>query len=89
VAVEVTPLGFKKPNGKELVRNMDNIISDNAQKAEDILADTRQQLAVVQAGTTGTAIIEDTQNPGFYIFEPSGQITADPLNVGLYTITGA
>ena len=45
MAVEVTPLGFKKPNGQELVRNGDNVISDNAQKANDLLLQDRARLA--------------------------------------------
>jgi len=37
VAVTTTPLGFKKPDGNEPVRGGDNIIADNAQKAEDLI----------------------------------------------------
>jgi hypothetical protein len=35
LAVETTPLGFQKPDGNEPIRNGDNVISANAQKAED------------------------------------------------------
>jgi hypothetical protein len=45
VAVEVTPLGFKKPDGSERVRDGDNVISDNAQKADDLLLDARANIA--------------------------------------------
>lgn len=41
MAVDVTPLGFKKPDGSELVRGGDNVIADNAQKSEDLIADLR------------------------------------------------
>jgi hypothetical protein len=40
VAVEETPLGFKKPDGMtELVRNGAQVIADNAQKAQDLIED--------------------------------------------------
>jgi len=45
VAVEVTPLGFKKPDGNERVRDGDNVISENAQKANDLLLQDRARLA--------------------------------------------
>lgn len=38
MAIETTPLGFQKPDGNELVRNGDNAISANAQRAQDLFA---------------------------------------------------
>lgn len=43
MAVEVTPLGFKKPDGNELFKKGDNVISDNAQKAQDLIADLQSR----------------------------------------------
>ncbi|QWY79658.1 hypothetical protein PP637_gp28 [Arthrobacter phage Persistence] len=38
MAIELTPLGFQKPDGNELVRNGDNAIAANAQKSQDLIA---------------------------------------------------
>lgn len=55
MAIEVTPLGFQKPDGNEPIRNGDNIISANAQKANDLLTEARANIAnlLVSAGFTG------------------------------------
>lgn len=52
MAVELTPLGFKKPNGFELVRQGDNVISDNAQKADDLLTEVKSNIADLEHRTT-------------------------------------
>jgi hypothetical protein len=39
VAVEETPLGYKKPDGNDPARNGDNIIAHNAQRSQDLIAD--------------------------------------------------
>lgn len=39
MAVETTPLGFKKPDDNELFRDGNEAISVNAQKAQDLIAD--------------------------------------------------
>ena len=49
MAVTTTPLGFKKPDGNELVRGGDNAIADNAQTSQDLIADVRSKLAYVEA----------------------------------------
>ena len=36
---ETTPLGFLKPTGNDLFKNGDNVISANAQKAQELIAD--------------------------------------------------
>jgi hypothetical protein len=71
VAVTTTPLGFKKPDGYELVKTGDNVIADNAQKADDVLTDTRTRLGQVEAeiasGETGPGgLVPDPDNPGLY-----------------------
>lgn len=48
MAVEITPLGFKKPDGAtELVRNGAGIIAENAQQAEDRIQGLSRQVASV------------------------------------------
>lgn len=39
MAVEITALGFKKPDGNELVKGGDNIIAHNAQTSQDLIED--------------------------------------------------
>lgn len=55
MAVEITPLGFQKPDGYELVRNGDNAIAANAAKAQEILAAQAARVANLEsaAGFTG------------------------------------
>lgn len=52
MAIETTPLGFKKPDGNERVRDGDNVISDNAQKAEDRFQEDRTRLSNIEAKNT-------------------------------------
>jgi hypothetical protein len=47
VAIETTPLGFQKPDGNELLRNGDNAIAANAQKAQDLIAAAQNADAVL------------------------------------------
>ena len=49
MAVETTPLGFQKPDGNEDVRNGDNVIAANAQKAEDRHQEDRGRLNLIEA----------------------------------------
>ena len=88
--VTTTPLGFKKPDGNELVRGGDNVISDNAQKAEDLIAAT-QTAASVLAGRVNTAESAvtgmDTRVGSFesQIAGLSAQVAsvATPFNIGI------
>ena len=43
MAVEETPLGFRKPDGDEPVRGGDNVIAHNAQKAQDLIEDLQSR----------------------------------------------
>lgn len=52
MAIETTPLGFQKPDGNELLRNGDNVIAANAQKAEDRVQEDRGRLALIEAKNT-------------------------------------
>ena len=50
MAIEITPLGFKAPDGNEPARNGDNVIADNARKAQELIAANRAELAALQQG---------------------------------------
>jgi len=53
MAIVITPLGFQKPDGNELVRNGDNVIAANAQKANDLIAEDRGRLSLVEGAVAG------------------------------------
>ena len=59
MAVTTTPLGFKKPDGRELVRNIDNVIRDNADVAEREIQQVKKDLA-----TAAPSIFFDGGGPG-------------------------
>lgn len=44
MAITTTPLGFKKPDGNELVKGGDNVIADNAQTSQDLIADLQSRI---------------------------------------------
>jgi hypothetical protein len=52
MAVTTTPLGFQKPDGNEAVNKGDNVISTNAQKAEDRFQEDRVRLGAIEALNT-------------------------------------
>jgi hypothetical protein len=88
MAVALTSLGFKKPDGNELFKQGDNVIADNAQKSDDLIAPALTRLglaeAALNAGAGGPGLSEDPLNAGLYYFA-GPTITADPGNPGLYT----
>lgn len=60
MAVEETPLGFKKPDGDEPVRGGDNVIAHNAQKAQDLIEDLQSRFpSHFDGGTPGTIYASD------------------------------
>jgi hypothetical protein len=89
VAVTTTPLGFKKPDGNEPVKGGDNVIADNAQKAEDVLTPALTRIglaeAAINAGAGGPGLSADPLNPGLYYFA-GPTIAPDTSNPGLYLI---
>lgn len=94
MAITTTPLGFKKPDGRELVKNMDDVISTNAQKAQDLISSVRADIALLKAngggGGGGSGFVEDPDNPGFYLVEASTVgLVEDPDNPGFYLVNGA
>lgn len=95
MAVVTTSLGFKKPDGNELLKQGDNVIADNAQKSDDLhvagianLAVTNNRIGVaeaaINAGAGGPGLSEDPLNAGLYYFA-GPTITQDPANPGFYT----
>lgn len=97
MAVEETPHGYRKPDGNELFKSGDNVISHNAQKSEEHVASLNASLAALQgrmgqaeaninAGMGGgPGLTEDPLNPGTYFMADDSPITEDPDNPGLYT----
>lgn len=86
---ELTPLGFIKPSGADLIKQGDNAISTNAQKDEVLHASHLSRLGVVEAslnaGAGGPGLSEDPLNPGYYYFAGPA-FTADPADPGYYLI---
>ncbi|WP_275779735.1 hypothetical protein [Paenarthrobacter sp. Y-19] len=89
MAVETTPLGFKKPDGNDPVRNGENHIATNAQRSQDLHAAALDRLgkaeAAINAGAGGPGLSEDPLHPGLYYFAGPA-FTADPDHPGLYLI---
>ena len=58
MAITTTPLGFQKPDGNEPVRQGNDVISANAQKAQDLHAEGKARLALLEqsAGFPGNPI---------------------------------
>ncbi|GGJ20441.1 hypothetical protein GCM10010052_17190 [Paenarthrobacter histidinolovorans] len=58
MAIETTPLGFQKPDGNEPFRQGNDVISANAQKAQDLHAEGKARLALLEqsAGFPGNPI---------------------------------
>jgi len=83
MAITTTPLGFKKPDGNELARGGDNVIADNAQKAQDLLAGLSAQVASIstpynigldidgvpffQDGASGLTLEADTDGVPYFL----------------------
>ena len=67
MAIATTPLGFKKPDGNESIRNGNDVISDNAQTAEQLHAAERARLVQLEASAgfpgTGLDLSDQAVNP--------------------------
>lgn len=72
-----TPLGFQKPDGNDPLRNGDNVIAANAQKAQDLLAEARAQIANLQGQRFSTGL--DGGTPFTTFEEPTA--VEDPLGL--------
>lgn len=77
MGVTTTPLGFQKPDGNDPLRNGDNIIAANADKAQEILAETRAQVANLQGERFSTGLDGGTPTT---VFDPPGTVE-DPLGL--------
>jgi hypothetical protein len=97
VAIDTTPLGFKKPDNSELFKFGAYVITLNAQRSEELISADRaarnalaarlgQAEANINAGMGGgPGLREDPLNPGTYFMADTSPITEDPANPGLYT----
>lgn len=56
MAITTTPLGFQKPDGNERIKQGDDVISANAQKAQDLIAELQARTASNFDGGTPSAI---------------------------------
>lgn len=85
MAVALTSLGFKKPDGTELFRQGDNVIADNAQKAEDLIqARIAAQLAAAAALAATNARL-GVAEANIQAGNGNGPgLSEDPLNPGTY-----
>lgn len=87
MAVEITPLGFRKPDGNERVKTGDNDIAHNAQTAQELIAANQARIGVaeakINAGAGGPGLSEDPDNAGLYYFAGPA-FAADPARPGLY-----
>lgn len=92
MAVEPTPLGFLKPDGNERVKDGENVIAHNAQKAQDLIAASQARIGIaeakVNAGAGGPGLSEDPDRPGLYYFAGPA-FAADPAHPGLYNFEEA
>ena len=91
MAIETTPLGFKKPDGNESIRNGNDIISDNAQKAQELLTNALNRIGTAEANINagsgnGPGLVEDPLNPGTYFIASGSPIIEDPSDPGFYLI---
>jgi len=88
MAIEITPLGFQKPDGNEAIRNGDNVIAYNADKADALLAQAIGRIgqAEANAGDIDNGLVEDLTRPGTYFIASNSPIQPDPSNPGFYLI---
>lgn len=61
MAVEETPLGFLKPDGNERVKDGENVIALNAQKAQDLIAALQERLPAHYDGGTPSTVYATEQ----------------------------
>jgi len=95
MAITTTPRGFLKPDGNERVKDGENVIAANAQKAEDLIA-AREAAEIalsgrvgvaeakIDAGAGGVGLSADPDRPGLYYFA-GPTFAPDPAHPGLFT----
>lgn len=81
MAIERTPLGFQKPDGDEPMRQGNDVISANAQTAQDLLAADRARLALLErsAGFPADPLEQVDEVVGLLV-TTSGTTTGAALN---------
>ncbi|YCK81228.1 SGNH/GDSL hydrolase family protein [Arthrobacter sp. D3-18] len=81
MAITTTPLGFQKPDGNEPFRQGNDVISANAQKAQDLIAADKARLALLEqsAGFPGDPI-ELADDVVHVLVTDPGSATAAALN---------
>ncbi|CAH0231635.1 hypothetical protein SRABI26_02664 [Arthrobacter sp. Bi26] len=96
MAIETTALGFQKPDGNDPLRNGDNVIAANAQKAEDRHQEDRGRLSLIEAkNTEQDAALADLPNQFVPLSRGSLANGTDfntllgPQHVGAYSLLGA
>lgn len=89
MAITTTPLGFKKPDGNEPVRGGDNVIADNAQKAQDLIQSVSSRLLMIENGAVASGIMPDPLDPDTLLINTGsdGQIITDPSDADALIIT--
>ena len=91
MAITTTPLGFQKPDGNELLKNGDNVISANADVAEAVISSISGRLGQAEVNIQGAlgagpGIVEDDLHPGTYFILETSIFRPDPANPGFYLI---
>ena len=88
MAIEETSLGFRKPDGNERIKDGDNVIAHNAQRAHELIAANQAEIGIakakIDAGAGGVGLSADPDRPGLYYFA-GPTIAPDPANPGLFT----
>ena len=81
MAIETTSLGFQKPDGNEPFRQGNDVISANAQKAQDLIAADKARLALLEqsAGFPGDPVELADDVVQVLVTDP-GSATAAALN---------
>lgn len=86
MAIETTLLGFQKPDGDEALANGDNVISANAQTAEDRLQEDRTRLGNIEYKLTVSNIALDTDGTPYISFgSASVKVLQDTDGTPYYT----
>jgi predicted RecA/RadA family phage recombinase len=80
MAIETTPLGFQKPDGTDPLNNGDNVISTNAQKAEDRIQEDRGRLAKIESGYIPAWKADTDYTAGERAIAPNGDVVSAKVN---------
>lgn len=76
MAITNTSLGLQKPDGSELVRDGDNIMSGNAQKIDDLIVADRGRLNIIESGIVPAWKTATAYTAGQRVISPGGDVVA-------------